>query len=85
MEKKINFPVINSMQVVLLRSDYNTGHVLDENYLLHISNNQKMYTIFNSLEDAKIFITYEQVKWKAVEFTIYDNNNNVIYESFIEK
>ena len=56
MEKEIKFPNIKSEQVALLRSDYNTGHVLDDNYTLHINSNQEIYTIFDSLEDARVFI-----------------------------
>lgn len=49
----VHFPNINGKQVALLRSDYNTGHVLDKDFNLHISENQEMYTIFESFELAK--------------------------------
>ena len=81
MKKEIQFPNIKSEQVALLRSDYNTGHVLDENYTLHINSSQEMYTIFDSLQAAKVFIKNEEKKWKFIEFTIYNNGNNPIYES----
>lgn len=47
------FPLLTEHQVALSRADINTGHVLDENLLLAMSPLQKVYTIFDDVNDAK--------------------------------
>ena len=73
-------PEIKEGQVVLLRADSSTGHVLDELFNLAIGDNQKVYTIFNTIQEAldegnKIL----NEKDKLVECLIYGKNDKAIY------
>lgn len=71
----MQFPNISGKQVVLVRSDYNTGHVLDKDFNLHINENQEMYTVFESFESAKEYIDSVKglnKKYTKVEYTVYD-------------
>ena len=72
-----DFPKMLSSQVALLRCNYNTGHVLNCN--LEKSTNLE-YTIFDSLDDAVIYINAFEQKYKfLIEFNVYDCCNNCIY------
>jgi hypothetical protein len=82
-----NFPKILSPQVVLMRGNYLTGHVLDCNLELHLAGSeQEVYTVFNSLDDAvKYAETFKQKRQILIEFHIYDCNNNYVKSYFPEK
>ena len=74
------FPEIKDEQVVLLRAEFNTGHVLDEQFNLVISDNQKAYTVLNSVEEAIVFakeILAE--KENQIEYVIYNRNQEVLH------
>jgi hypothetical protein len=49
------FPIIKGLEVVLARADVNTGIVLDCDFKYATSENQKVYTIFPTLEHAIAF------------------------------
>jgi hypothetical protein len=73
------FPKLKPSQVVLVRSDYDTGIVLDENLAYATGKKQKVHTIFDSIQDgleqAKVILT----KKDKIECTIYDEDQKVIY------
>ena len=74
------FPEIKDGQVVLLRAEFNTGHVLDEQLNLVISDNQKAYTVLNSVEEAIVFakeILAENEN--RIECIIYNRNQEVLH------
>jgi hypothetical protein len=74
------FPKIKEGQVVLLRADTSTGHVLDELFNLAIRQDQKVYTIFNTAEEA--LESANQIlkeKDKLVECVIYGKNQETLY------
>lgn len=64
------FPLLFADQVALLRAEFNTGHVLDENLALQLNNEQRVYSIFNSLDEA-IAAANEITKDGKVECVIY--------------
>ena len=72
------FPILKENEVVLVRADYNTGIVLDENFIYATNDNQKVYTIFNTLEDAKEYAKKLLLKNKEFEFVIYNRKKEVI-------
>jgi len=73
------FPEIKKEQVVLLRVDPPTGHILDETFKLYRdNNNQKAYSIFKSLEEAIEYANNFLDKTSQYEFSIYDYQNNFI-------
>jgi hypothetical protein len=74
------FPKINQGQAVLLRAETNTGVVLDELFTFVINDDQKVYTLFDSVEEAlesanKIL----KEKGKLIECTIYGEGQELIY------
>jgi hypothetical protein len=46
------FPALQHNQAALLRAERATGHVLDEDLKLAISEHQKVFTVFNDLPAA---------------------------------
>ena len=66
------FPNLTNNQVALIRADKKTGHVLDERLLLTLDDNQKVYTVFDSLNKAQIF---------AVEIVIFSSKEDVLFYS----
>ena len=72
-----NFPLVNSQQYVLMRASALTGHVLDEKLDLVLSDNQKVYTVYDSKESA-IESAENLVKTqKNIECVIYNSNKDV--------
>ncbi len=79
------FPIINLDQFALLFIDRNTGHVLDIDFNVSISDTQKCYTLFSLLSDAKEFgeqktKTIDQGK-KNIGYYIYDNKEQVVFHN----
>ncbi len=74
------FPKILKGQAVLLRADTYTGHVLDESYNVARNENQKVYTVFDSFEEALRFAQGISIEKKdLIDCTIYDFNQDVLY------
>jgi hypothetical protein len=46
------FSILDENQVALLRAEFNTGHVLDENLQLTLRDGQIVYTIFDNIDAA---------------------------------
>jgi len=75
----MKFPKITHSQVALIRADTFTGNILDEKFNLYISDSQIGYSVFNSKEEAIIYIRKIQMKKENIEFTILNSNEEVIY------
>jgi len=74
-----DFPVINNIQVVLYRSEFSTGIILDEQYIYYKNNSdQKVYTVFNSIEDALVYANASLKKHINIEFTILDSAKRLL-------
>ena len=74
----LTFPILANAQVVLLRVDKNTGHVLDENFLIATTENQKVWTIFENL-DIATNIAHSIIKIRTdIECSIFDGNQNLV-------
>lgn len=66
--------------VKLLRADYRTGKVLDENFILFNKSaptSQIIYTYFDALESAIGYINANKGLHTNVEFHIYVNDTHV--------
>jgi hypothetical protein len=74
------FPELKNSQVALLRTNSQTGLVLDEMLNLVTNDEQKVYTIFNSyyeaLESAKSIMSKEE---NNIECVIYGKNQEVLF------
>jgi len=73
-----SFPNIIDKEVVLMLADRNTGVVLDDKYEFCISNLQKVYTVFNTFEDALAFIRKIKKEKSNIEFVIYGKDKKVL-------
>ena len=71
------FPTLTDGQVALLRAEIATGHVLDEYLRLTTDNNQKVYTVFNTYNEAFLAAS-KIVSSGKVECIIYDADKKVL-------
>jgi hypothetical protein len=76
-----SFPELNKNQVTLIRADKITGHVLDEQLILAADKNQKVYTVFESLNEAKIFVESFLSTNHNIELVIYSSKKDVLFYS----
>jgi len=73
-----SFPILNDNEVVLMRAEFSTGHVLDENFKLAIHEYQKVYTIFENL-DAAINAAEKMIRENTnIECTLLGRDNNLV-------
>lgn len=76
------FPKLQINQVALMRADKNTGIVIDENFDFALRKDQKVYSVYNSYEEALTYANRISSERINVEIVIYDHNKEVI--KFIE-
>jgi len=69
---------MESYQVAVLRSETHTGHILDEDCDLSISDTQKVYTVFHSINESIVFIENAMKSITNIDFTIYDAKQELI-------
>lgn len=72
------FPKINDNQVVLLRAEFKSGHVLDETFNLAVNDSQTVFSIFNSLEEGRNAAEKILAERNDIEFTIYGKDKEVL-------
>ncbi len=72
------FPTVNEKQVVLLRSDYNTGDVLDEGFVSDVNMEQNVYTVFNCIDESIAYIRSIFSRRDDIEFIVYDGDKKVL-------
>lgn len=72
------FPKIENDKFVMVYCELNTGHVLDVNFNLCISNSQEAYQIFPSLASAVTNAKNTISGHKHIECNIYDHLNRWI-------
>jgi hypothetical protein len=72
------FPILINDQVAILRAEYNTGHIVDENFNLLINDNQTAYTIFESLETAQFYVKKQLEITNKFEFIVYGKDKAFI-------
>ena len=71
------FPILNENQFALLRAEFNTGHVLDENLQLALHDGQIVYTVFDNINDA-LAVAESIVKNGTIECIIYSKDRELI-------
>jgi len=78
------FPYLRNNQVALLKAERGTGHIIDENFQLAVSNLQKVFIVFDNvdiaLQAAKGFI----ISNNEIEIILYGKNKVVLYFITIE-
>jgi len=71
------FPILQGNQVALLRAEFNTGHVLDEDLNLALGDAQIVYTIFDSMDTA-LQAAENIVKNGTIECIIYSRDRELV-------
>ncbi|ASZ09873.1 hypothetical protein KTO58_26565 [Chitinophaga pendula] len=73
------YPILAGNQVALLRAAFDTGHVLDEDQRLAINSDQKVYTVFENIDEALIAASEIINGNKNIECVIYDKDENPMH------
>jgi hypothetical protein len=76
-----SFPLLKHNQVALLRADKNTGIVLDDQLSFALNDSQKVFSVFDSLNDAIVFADDFLSFNQKVEVVIYSDNEEVLFHS----
>ncbi len=72
------FPIIEERQVVLVRVNTLTGHVLDELFVTVNDDNQAVYTVTDSLEEAVEIANQIVREHTEVECALFDSDQKVL-------
>lgn len=75
------FPKLEGEQVALLRADVNTGHVLDDTLNLAVNDHQKVFTLFDDVEEALLFAKELISQNNKVECVIYSEGRKVLHHT----
>ena len=73
------FPSFGENQVALMRSDGNTGTVLDEKFNIPIDDSQIVFTVFNSVKESLDMAKNILTEHQGIECTIYDKDREALY------
>jgi hypothetical protein len=74
------FPTLKPNQTALLRAESATGHVLDEKFDLAISDDQVVFTVFESEQEALIAAKKIISENKNIECIIYGPGENPLHQ-----
>lgn len=74
----IKEPVLSSNQYSVLMADGATGHILTTNGNVCLNGEGEVFTIFDDLEAARLFITLKQSENDTWEFVIQNSNNEFV-------
>lgn len=72
------YPKIDKDKIVLCRAESSTGIVLDEEFKYATTDYQKVYTIFNSENEALIYVDSLLSEHEGIEFVLYDFNHELL-------
>lgn len=75
----IEFPTIKKSEVVVLRAEVSTGHVLNENFHLALPNDPSVYTVFSDEFAAVEYVRGVLKSRDDVEFVVYGSDKNVLH------
>lgn len=72
------FPKLKNDQIALLRAERTTGHVVDINLSLVISEQQEVYSIFENVDLARSYITSFLKTDDRFEYVLYNKDKVVV-------
>jgi len=72
-----NFPKLKDGQFAIVRADFNTGIILDDEFKYAINQIQRVYTVVDSLLDAVTLAKAMIIEKGSIECVIYDNVENL--------
>lgn len=72
------FPRLINHQVALMRADVMKGYILDENFIFATTDNQSVFTVMNSLEEALELANQILSERNDVECIIYGKDKAVL-------
>ena len=73
------FPELKNGHVALLRAEFKTGAVLDEQFNPVADNKQKIYSLYKRPEDAFAAAKQMMLQNPAIECVIYGPDEEVLY------
>lgn len=68
------FPIVDVNSIVLLCCEHSTGHILDVDFKLAISDDQKVFEVFSCYADAMFHAKEIVRKHENLECTLYNND-----------
>jgi hypothetical protein len=74
-----SFPELKGAEIVLMRANTRTGHVLDDQFELATKDNQTVFTLFNDIETALSFAKSIVSQHKTIECVIYGKDKEVLH------
>ncbi|MCL1923959.1 MAG: hypothetical protein FWF50_00075 [Defluviitaleaceae bacterium] len=77
----LNFPRIKSSQLAVSRAERSTGIMLNEKFERHLNNNEEyvVFTIFESLDDARNYVDRLKIEREDIEFYVYNHLQELVY------
>lgn len=72
------FPAVLERQVVMLRNDLYTGHIVDVNMVLVTKDEQECWTVYNLIDDAVSDANYIVAKYDHIECCIFDKDRKLL-------
>jgi hypothetical protein len=72
------FPELKDNQVAVMRAEASTGHIVDIEFNLAINDEQEVFTIYESFEEAMYQINLMLASRNDMEYLIYGTNENVL-------
>jgi len=73
------FPKLEGTQVAILHTDAKTGDVLDAKYMPYTEAGQKLYVVFNSLDEALTHIQKQVRPLGDVEVIVYNAAKETVH------
>ncbi len=73
------FPELKEGQVALVRADFKTGHVLDEQFKEAVAIDQEIYTVFDDRAQALQFAKLMIAERKDIECVISGEDEEMIF------
>jgi len=73
------FPELNEGEVALMMADRNTGIVLNEDFKYATDPSQKVYRIFDNIDDALEYAKVLIAEKKTVECYVYERGEKLLY------
>ena len=74
-----NFPTLKDNQFVMLRNNLYTGHVVDASMVLATSEEQEIWTTYDSIDMAISDATLIVGKYDHIECSIFDKDRNRLH------
>jgi hypothetical protein len=72
------FPMLKENQVAVMRALISTGHIVDEKFNVAVNDSQKVFTIYESFDDALSNVHLMLATRNDIEYVIYGDNEKLL-------